>query len=286
MLWDTFDPTAAPTFLPRPPVPLAGAPQAAHGLREAWRSAAASFGSAVRRLCEPGRPDWPSPALFEIGFALLPPRLIGKVFPPIVCGVAITCIGASLTGAGRPERAGEGEGETRGGGEPRPKLSPTRPLSRANAGIKYWGGGVFCMENDLSKLPLWKGLPQMCQNGDVDHLAAGAPEHVGMGFMVVCIMVLIEVLVALEGVERGPILGTKVAHCYYRSSAPPSGRTPTSSSRSSSPTSSRWASRSRPRQPRTTRTPSRTTTSTSGSQRRLSRPISLPTCASLLPAPH
>ena len=48
MLWDTFDPTAAPTFLPRPPVPLAGAPQAAHGLREAWRSAAASFGSAVR----------------------------------------------------------------------------------------------------------------------------------------------------------------------------------------------------------------------------------------------
>ncbi|EOD38153.1 hypothetical protein EMIHUDRAFT_449017 [Emiliania huxleyi CCMP1516] len=98
-------------------------------------------------------------ALFEIGFALLPPRLIGKVFPPIVCGVAITCIGASLTGAG----------------------------------IKYWGGGVFCMENDLSKLPLWKGLPQMCQNGDVDHLAAGAPEHVGMGFMVVCIMVLIEI---------------------------------------------------------------------------------------------
>ena len=48
MLWDTFDPTAAPTFLPRPPVPLAGAPQAAHGLRDAWRSAAASFGSAVR----------------------------------------------------------------------------------------------------------------------------------------------------------------------------------------------------------------------------------------------
>ena len=37
-------------------------------------------------------------SLLEIGLALFPPRLIGKIFPPIVCGTAVTLIGASLTG--------------------------------------------------------------------------------------------------------------------------------------------------------------------------------------------
>ena len=38
-------------------------------------------------------------ALLEIGIALFPPRIIGKIFPPIVCGTAVTLIGAALTGA-------------------------------------------------------------------------------------------------------------------------------------------------------------------------------------------
>ena len=37
-------------------------------------------------------------SLLEIVLALFPPRVIGKIFPPIVCGTAVTLIGASLTG--------------------------------------------------------------------------------------------------------------------------------------------------------------------------------------------
>lgn len=102
-------------------------------------------------------------SLLEIGLALLPPRIIGKIFPPIVCGTAVTLIGAALTGAG----------------------------------MKYWGGGVFCAENDISRPATglsFMQAPQTCKgnNGDVD-LPYGAPEFVGMGFMTVCIMVLIEI---------------------------------------------------------------------------------------------
>jgi len=107
-------------------------------------------------------------SLLEIGLALFPPRIIAKIFPPIVCGTAVTLIGAALTGAG----------------------------------IKYWGGGVFCGENDLTRLA--NGLrignnfqtnPQTCasDNGEVD-LPYGSPEFVGMGFLTVTMLVFIEII--------------------------------------------------------------------------------------------
>ena len=98
-------------------------------------------------------------ALLEIGIALFPPRIIGKIFPPIVCGTAVTLIGAALTGAG----------------------------------LKYWGGGVFCAENDISREAAFGGGPQSClgNNGEVD-LPYGSPEFVGFGFLTVFMLVLVE----------------------------------------------------------------------------------------------
>mmetsp|Transcript_34403 Transcript_34403/g.118591 ORF Transcript_34403/g.118591 Transcript_34403/m.118591 type:complete len:709 (+) Transcript_34403:71-2197(+) len=89
-------------------------------------------------------------AWFEVGIALLPPRIQRKLFPNIVTGTAVMLIGASLI----------------------------------SSGVKYIGGGVFCGENDLSRSAAFGG-PQLCEeNGDVV-LAFGAPEYVGLGFSVI-----------------------------------------------------------------------------------------------------
>ena len=67
--------------------------------------------------------------------------------------------------------------------------------SHSGAGIKYWGGGVFCGENDISRHALFGAGPQSClgDNGDVD-LPYGSPEFVGMGFLTVVVMVIIEIV--------------------------------------------------------------------------------------------
>jgi len=56
-------------------------------------------------------------AIVEIALSFLPPKIIRKICPPIVSGVVVFCIGMALTGTG----------------------------------IKYWGGGVFCSQNMMSR---------------------------------------------------------------------------------------------------------------------------------------
>lgn len=48
--------------------------------------------------------------LLEIGLSFAPPKTLRRIFPPLVSGVTVFLIGASLTGTG----------------------------------LKYWGGGVAC----------------------------------------------------------------------------------------------------------------------------------------------
>lgn len=111
-------------------------------------------------------------SLFEILLGLLPKRFMSKIFPPIVCGSAVFLIGAALTGTG----------------------------------LKYWGGGVFCGENDLSRTASF-GSPQSClgdngvtsvsaANGE-DNVAGvdlmfGDPHYVGFGFLYLVTFILFE----------------------------------------------------------------------------------------------
>ena len=122
----------------------------------------------------------------EIFLAFMPRNVLRKVFPPIVTGTAIMLIGAGLTGTG----------------------------------MKYWGGGAVCAEtawkNHASAYPLvgfgaikdpegnltgFSKIPAIpgtvcggktcCEAGDVA-LPFGSPELVGLGFSVVCMLVLVE----------------------------------------------------------------------------------------------
>eukprot|EP00437_Effrenium_voratum_P015452 CAMPEP_0181441454 /NCGR_PEP_ID=MMETSP1110-20121109/23519_1 /TAXON_ID=174948 /ORGANISM="Symbiodinium sp., Strain CCMP421" /LENGTH=658 /DNA_ID=CAMNT_0023565345 /DNA_START=46 /DNA_END=2022 /DNA_ORIENTATION=+ len=98
-------------------------------------------------------------SITEILISFVPPRHLKKLFPPVVSGTCVTLIGAGLIGSG----------------------------------LKYWGGGVFCAENDMSRAAAFGG-PQMCTgNGDVV-LAYGAPQYFGLGFSVVTFLVLIQAL--------------------------------------------------------------------------------------------
>ena len=75
-------------------------------------------------------------ALLEILLSFVPPGILKKLFPPIVTGTTVFCIGVALTGTG----------------------------------LKYWGGGVFCAQNMLSR-PMEGAMngnrfimgPQSCQ---------------------------------------------------------------------------------------------------------------------------
>lgn len=98
-------------------------------------------------------------SITEVAISFVPPKYLKKVFPPVVTGTCVTLIGASLIAAG----------------------------------IKYWGGGVFCGENDLSPVPSF-GSPQMCTgNGDVV-LGYGSPEYFGLGLSVMIALCLIQAL--------------------------------------------------------------------------------------------
>ena len=98
-------------------------------------------------------------SLFEIGLAFVPPRVIKKLFPPVVTGAAVMLIGGGLI----------------------------------STGVKYWGGGVFCAENMESRSVTFGG-PQTCgrDNGDVD-LPFGSYEFVGLGFSVIGMSMLIQI---------------------------------------------------------------------------------------------
>lgn len=97
-------------------------------------------------------------ALVEIAISFMPARFMRRAFPPVVTGTCVILIGAGLTATG----------------------------------IKYWGGGVFCAENSLSRLAAF-GSPQLCTgNGEVV-LGYGAPEYFGLGASVLLMLVLLQI---------------------------------------------------------------------------------------------
>mmetsp|Transcript_7484 Transcript_7484/g.15379 ORF Transcript_7484/g.15379 Transcript_7484/m.15379 type:complete len:629 (-) Transcript_7484:284-2170(-) len=110
-------------------------------------------------------------AILELCFSLVPGKFINRMFPPVVCAVTVTLIGVALTGTG----------------------------------MKYWGGGVVCGDMiwkehsqvvdlvgfDREVYPV-SALPSaICENGKVK-LPYGSAEYVGLGFAVLCFLVLIE----------------------------------------------------------------------------------------------
>lgn len=135
--------------------------------------------------------------LIEVILAFMPRNVLRKLFPPIVTGPAIMLIGAGLTGTG----------------------------------IKYWGGGAVCADmawknhkyaydlvggfkgaggvgfpikfgenlTGFHRIPAIPGtvcggkmgLKTCCEAGDV-FLPFGAPELIGLGFSVVCMLVFVE----------------------------------------------------------------------------------------------
>ena len=90
--------------------------------------------------------------LLEVMFSVMPVKAVKKVFPPLVSGIAVMLIGASLVGTG----------------------------------MKYWGGGVVCAETMCSPVTF-----NCSGNGEVV-LPYGSSQYVGLGFTVACMLVFIE----------------------------------------------------------------------------------------------
>ncbi|ACO69125.1 Nucleobase:Cation symporter-2 family [Micromonas commoda] len=92
-------------------------------------------------------------SFLEIFLSFIPKDKLRRMFPPIVTGVAVMCIGIGLTGTG----------------------------------MKYWGGGT------IPPIPAGTvcGGKTCCAAGDVA-LPFGSPELVGLGFSVFVMLVLVE----------------------------------------------------------------------------------------------
>merc|ERR1719359_2793040 len=124
-------------------------------------------------------------AFSEIIMGLLPPKVLKKLFPDVVCGTTVMLIGGGLIGAG----------------------------------IKYLGGGVFCGENDMSKAPRFGG-PQLCDENGYVALAFGAPQFVFLGLSVMFMSTLIQIfgspfLTFLFMGEENPLLHLGFAPEYF-----------------------------------------------------------------------
>jgi len=102
-------------------------------------------------------------SFLEIFLSFIPIKMISKAFPPIVSGVTVMLIGVSLTGTG----------------------------------MKYWGGGAVCADMAWKSHAQLEGLgvspvpSGTCAAGEVA-LPFGSPELVGLGFAVMCMLVIIE----------------------------------------------------------------------------------------------
>lgn len=70
-------------------------------------------------------------ALLEIFLSFVPRATLRRMFPPIVTGVCVLCIGVALTGTG----------------------------------IKYWGGGAFCADHSYKRMTVIKGPDAMLPGG-------------------------------------------------------------------------------------------------------------------------
>jgi len=100
----------------------------------------------------------------ELFIALLPVKVIQKIFPPVVQATCVMLIGIGLVGAG----------------------------------IKYWGGGVVCAESDWREHPqiaedgvMFKNMAWCGGNGEVV-LEYGSPEYIGLGFSCWVMLIFIE----------------------------------------------------------------------------------------------
>jgi NCS2 family nucleobase:cation symporter-2 len=98
----------------------------------------------------------------EVGLSFLKPSMIRKLFPPLVSGVCVICIGLPLTGTG----------------------------------LKYWGGGVWCQEHFDERAydsgRMFGGAPPSCSgNGEVK-LPYGSPEYFGLGASCFFMMIFVE----------------------------------------------------------------------------------------------
>lgn len=97
-------------------------------------------------------------SLLEVGIAMIPPKFLKKIFPPVVTGTAVLLIGGGLI----------------------------------SSGTKYLGGGVFCGENNESKMAAGLFGPQLCnENGQVV-LPFGSPEYIGLGFSVIVMSTIVQ----------------------------------------------------------------------------------------------
>lgn len=108
-------------------------------------------------------------SLFEMFLSFVSVKKLKEWFPPIITGVTVMLIGVALTGTG----------------------------------MKYWGGGVVCAEmgwkdhlqvRDLVGFGAGQVSPipgSLCEAGDVS-LGFGSPQFIGLGFSVICMLVIIE----------------------------------------------------------------------------------------------
>jgi len=102
--------------------------------------------------------------LLEVCFAILPIRIVKKIFPPLVTAITVILIGVALIGTG----------------------------------MRYLGGGVVCADmiwkdhQEVAGTDIASSPPNaICTNGDV-RLGYGSPEYIGLGFSVMVALVFIE----------------------------------------------------------------------------------------------
>ncbi|KAG1743620.1 xanthine uracil permease [Suillus paluster] len=94
-------------------------------------------------------------SLLEIGMSFIPPRMLKRIFPPMVTGTVILMIGASLVGT---------------------------------SGILNWGGG----SNGCQARPT-SGIYQLCPTVGSPHaLPWGSPQFIGLGFLSFVSIILTE----------------------------------------------------------------------------------------------
>lgn len=95
-------------------------------------------------------------AVLEIGLSFLPPRVLKRIFPPMVTGIFILMIGSTLVGS---------------------------------SGIADWGGG----SNGCQTRPT-SGIYQLCPTVGSPHaLPWGSPQFIGLGFLSFVSIILTEI---------------------------------------------------------------------------------------------
>ncbi|KAG1823974.1 permease family-domain-containing protein [Suillus subaureus] len=134
-------------------------------------------------------------AFLEIGLSFLPPRVLQRIFPPMVTGTVILMIGASLVGS---------------------------------SGILDWGGG----SNGCQARPT-SGIYQLCPTVGSPHaLPWGSPQFIGLGFLSFVSIILTElfgspflknasIIVGLRTITSAPAITFLWVHRFKINVYPP-----------------------------------------------------------------